>query len=157
MVRLSEEMLFTTMANDKDVGAIAFINKDGEERIVKFQKGEEVTVTRDEEAVVLLGSSEKIEGEPARVESLEVVKSAMKKPIDLVIPCWSSVLLYSFEVMRLYCAASEGTLNIGKELKMWKVTEKKRQTCMPILMMDLPPMREGLLNGINMNSIHCLM
>lgn len=157
MVRVSEQLLFTTMANDKDVGAIAFINQDGEERIVKFQKGEKVSVTEEEKAVVLLGNNEVIDGEPARVESLEVVRSVMKKPIEEVIPCWSGVLLYSFEVMRLYRAASNGMLNIGKELKMWRITEKKRQTCVPILMMDLPPMREGLLNGINIGAIHCLM
>ena len=68
MVRVSEQLLFTTMANDKDVGAIAFINQDGEERIVKFQKGEKVSVTEEEEAVVLLGNNEVIDGEPARVE-----------------------------------------------------------------------------------------
>lgn len=153
MVRVSERELFENLVNEKNLGAIVFLKKNGEEQIYKYHKGELVVVSKEDEAVVLLGSKQNIYGEPAKVESLEVVVRNMNKPIEEVIACWSSVLLYTFEVMRLYRAANKGTLKIGREGNLWRVTESNFRSCREIIRDDLPNMRDGLLNGVDLGKI----
>ncbi len=153
MVRISERELFETLVSEKNLGAVVFLKNNGKEQILKYHKGEIVTVSKEDGAVVLLGSKQIIYGEPAKVESLEVALRNMNKPIEEVIACWSSILLYTFEVMRLYRAANKGTLKIGKERGLWRVTEADFRSCRTIMREDLPNIREGLLNGVDFAKI----
>ncbi len=159
MVRVLEQTSFGWMIKDDEIGKIAFVDYEGEEQIIKFQKGESIPFSTDvmKSAVVFLANEEEIDGPVGRVESLDLVRYVLKSVEDRTdtFTHLNSMVIAVPEILRIYRDVISSRIHKVGDNKFWKLVNTPIQSndvmVKPITVYDLPPLRCALINGLNTN------
>lgn len=159
MVRILEQTSFGWMIRDTDIGKIVFINYEGEEQIIKFQKGEEIpfgdSVMKD--AVVFLANSEEFTGRAGHVESLDLVRYVLSDIRDSreVFTKRNSRVIAVPEILRIYRDVLESRVSKIGDNNFWELADVSENPSnlpfKPVTVHDLPPLRSALLQGLDTN------
>ena len=159
MVRILEQTSFGWMIKDTEIGKIVFIHYEGEEQIIKFQKGERIpfdeNIMRD--AVVFLANEEEFDGRAGRVESLDLVRYILKdvKDSSEVFTKRNSRIIAVPEILRVYRDVLESRVSKIGDNNFWELVNMSDseldKPMRPVTVHDLPPLRSALINGLDTN------